>query len=227
MLSQSEPLHGRAAKMSSTDNNLQIRYEGHAVLWQGANRLEGDVVEIDRDNGVLKAHGHVVSQLQDKAKSSDASKGGAKTAAPSSKSATNAGPPVFTVVKASELEYNDDARIAHYKDGVTLERQNMKVKSKELRAFLRNDSNDSSLDHAFADGSVEIAQSVPGRQRNGGSEHVEYYVDQDKVILEGGKPQFVDSIRGKTQGDKLTWFSDDDRLLVNGVPAKSVLHRKK
>ncbi len=51
----------------------------------------------------------------------------------------------------------------------------------------------------------------------------------DKVILEGGQPQFVDSLRGATQGDKLTWFSKDDRLLVNGVeakPAKSVIHHK-
>ena len=37
----------------------------------------------------------------------------------------------------------------------------------------------------------------------------------------------MDSIKGMTQGDKLTWFSSDDRLLVNGVPVKSLLHRKK
>ena len=38
------------------------------MLWQGANRLEADTVEIDRDNNNLKAHGHVVSQLLDKKK---------------------------------------------------------------------------------------------------------------------------------------------------------------
>ncbi|HYL35026.1 MAG TPA: LPS export ABC transporter periplasmic protein LptC [Bryobacteraceae bacterium] len=232
MLSESEPLHARAAKMSSTENNLQIRYEGHAVLWQGPNRLEGDVVEIDRDNGVLNVHGHVVSQLLDKSKSGDPPKDGAKpkTAskqAASGGAATNPGPPVFTVVRAPELQYNDEQRIAHYKEGALLERPNMQVKAREIRAFLRNDSKDSSLDHAFADGNVVIAQTAPGRLRSGASEHVEYYVDEDKVILEGGKPQFVDSIRGKTQGEKLTWFSRDDRLLVNGVPAKSVLRRKK
>ena len=56
---------------------------------------------------------------------------------------------------------------------------------------------------------------------------MEYYPDEDKVILEGGKPEFVDNVRGTTQGDKLTWFSQDDKLLVNGEPAKSLLHRKK
>ena len=238
MLSQNEPLHARATKMTSTDNNLQIHYEGHAVLWQGANRLEADVVDIDRDNSLLKAHGHVISQLQDKAKDdSDSAKGGkaagtatpapGKTAPAPPKSATNQTARVFTIVKAPELEYDDSKRIAHYLGGVTLERTNMKVKAEELRAFLRNDdSHDSSLDHAFADGKAEVVQTVPLRVRTGAAEHVEYYPDEDKVILEGGKPQFVDSIRGKTEGEKLTWFSKEDRLLVNGIPVKSLLHRK-
>ena len=42
MLDENEPLHARAKKILSTDNNLHIRYEGNAVLWQGANRLEAD-----------------------------------------------------------------------------------------------------------------------------------------------------------------------------------------
>jgi len=253
MLSEDEPLHGRAAKMVSTDNNLHIRYEGHAVLWQGANRLEADVVDIDRENSLLKAHGHIVSQLLDKAKDKDnpdSQKDGkgdapAKAAparaaaaqsstghsasfpAANSSSATSQTTRVFTVVRAPELDYDDNQRIAHYKDGVTLERTNMKVKAREIRAFLRNDSNDSSLDHAFADGAVEVVEIVPARTRNGKAEHAEYYPDEDKVILEGGKPQFVDSVKGTTQGDKLIYFSSDDRLLVNGEPAKSLLHRKK
>ncbi len=68
MLSEDEPLHARAKKMISKDNNLDIRYEGDAVLWQGADRLEAETVEIDRDNNLLKAHGHVLSQLLDKTK---------------------------------------------------------------------------------------------------------------------------------------------------------------
>ena len=196
MLSEDEPLHARAAKMQSTENNLKIRYEGHAVLWQGASRLEADVVEIDRESEILKAHGHVVSQLLDKAKSDSKDAKGA----PAAKTATNQGARVFTIVRAPELVYSDEQRIADYKDGVILDRPNMKVKAREIRAFLRNNSDDSSLDHAFADGKVEIEQTAPGRIRNGASEHAEYYVDEDKVILEGGKPQFTDNVRGTTQG---------------------------
>ncbi len=223
MLSEDEPLNARAKKMRSTDNNLNILYEGNAVLWQGSNRLQGDVVQIDRDNSLLKAHGQVVSQLLDKAAADPPKSGDAK------KSATKAAVRVFTIVRAPELEYNDQQRIAVYKGGAELERPNMHVKAREIQAFLRNNSNDSSLDHAFADGKAEIVQTAPERTRNGTSEHAEYYVDEDKVILEGVQPQFVDSLRGSTRGEKLTWFSKDDRLLVNGLeskPVKTVMHRK-
>jgi lipopolysaccharide export system protein LptA len=244
MLDQNEPLHARAKKMISKDNNLDIRYEGDAVLWQGADRLEADTVEIDRDNNLLKAHGHVLSQLLDKVKDDDTPADAkakadppSKTAAPKtatktdpqSKTATKASLRVFTIVRAPDLDYNDDTRLAHYSGGATLERPNMTVKGQDIHAFLRNNSNDSSLDHATADGHVEVHETSFDRTRDAWSDHVEYYVDEDKVILEGGQPRFLDSMRGTTRGQKLTWYSSDDRLLVNGVaqePVKSVLHKK-
>lgn len=229
MLSEDEPLHARAKKMSSTNNNLLVRYDGNAVLWQGANRLEADVVEIDRDNSELKAHGHVVSQLLDKGQNKE-NAGGKPKPNDAKQPATNQAARVFTIVRAPELSYDDDQRLAVYKDGATMDRPDMKIKAREIKAYLRDDSDDSSLDHAFADGQVQIHQTSAGRVRDASSEHAEYYVDEDKVVLTGGHPEFVDTLRGKTKGEKLTWFSKDDRLLVNGVetaPVKSLLHRKK
>jgi len=229
MLSEDEPVHARARKMVSKDNNLVIRYEGNAVLWQGGDRLEAETVEIDRDNNLLKAKGHVLSQLLDKTKDETKTPDAKAKADPPPKAATKASQRVFTIVKAADLEYNDDTRLANYSGGATLERPDMTVKAQDIHAFLRNDSNDSSLDHALADGKVEIHQVAPDRTRDATSEHAEYFVDEDKVILEGGQPRFVDSMRGTTRGEKLTWYSADDRLLVNGVPqapVKSVLHRK-
>jgi lipopolysaccharide export system protein LptA len=247
MLSEDEPLHARAKKMISKDNNLLVRYEGNAVLWQGADRLEAETVEIDRDNNLLKAHGHVLSQLLDKTKGDDtapdgktkvdgktkAAAGIPKANAPKAdqplKTATKPSLRVFTVVKAADLDYNDDTRLAHYSGGATLERPDMIVKAQDIHAFLRNDSDDSSLDHALADGKVEVHKRMPDRTRDATSDHAEYYVDDDKVILEGGQPRLVDSARGTTRGEKLTWYSSDDKLVVDGVPqqqVKSILHHK-
>lgn len=243
MLSQDEPLHARARKMLTSDSNTKIRYEGDAVLWQGANRIQADAVDIDRDEGLLQAHGHVVSQLLDKKNDSAGPAGQDKAA-------------VYTVVRAPEMSYSDNDRQAHYTGGATLERPDLHVKAREIRAFLKprqegqkgkdgklvpvantgpkpvdgNGDDNSSLDHAVADGAVEIISSQPGRTRTGTSDHAEYFTDEGRVVLTEGKPQLVDSLKGTTRGKQLTWFSEDDRLLVNGVeaqPAHSLVLRKK
>ena len=65
LLDEHKPLQACADKMETRDNNLKVNYAGHAILWQGANRLQADTVEIDRDAETVHAQGHVISQLVD------------------------------------------------------------------------------------------------------------------------------------------------------------------
>ena len=92
----------------------------------------------------------------------------------------------------------------------------------------KKDSNESTLNHAFADGNVEIFQTASDRSRRGLSEHAEFYVAEDKVILNGGIAQMVDSVKGTTRGKQLTYFSRNDTLQVEGAitqPAVSKIRR--
>jgi lipopolysaccharide export system protein LptA len=214
MLAPDEPLQAKAARMTTTDDNNQIRYEGDALMWQGANRIQGSRIDIDKKNGVLQARGNVTTQLLDKAETQKQKKGS-----------------VFTVVKAPELVYRDKEHLAHYTGGVVLTRGSMVLNSRELRAFLKEDEKGggSSLDHAFADGSVKIVDTTPVRTRTGTSEHAEYYVAEAKVILNGGEPLLIDSVKGATKGRQLTYFSDSDKLIVEGAadqPVKSRILKK-
>ena len=49
------------------------------------------------------------------------------------------------------------------------------------------------------------------------------------MILAGGDPLLVDNLKGQTRGKQLTWWSNNDRLLVNGAEKRSAdsLFRKK
>src|SRR6185312_17168267 len=67
--------------------------------------------------------------------------------------------PIFTVVRATDLVYTEESRIAAYQGGVVLTRPALTVNSKELKAFLKPADSDSSLDKAFADGSVKIVST--------------------------------------------------------------------
>jgi lipopolysaccharide export system protein LptA len=266
LLSTADVMQARAERMTSREKNQKLHYEGNAVAWQGANRVEADRLDIDRTRHILEAHGKVVSQFLDKDKDQDSDKNknsdsgknsdkgkkaGTSVASnkPGSKSAANDKPgskgtatkadakggpkpaPVFTVVRAPILVYDEDTRIANYQGGATLVRPGLTVVGKTIRAFLKESDadSDSSLDKAFADGDVKIVHLAPPRTRTGTSEHAEYYTDDQKVLLNGGNPVFIDSLKGETKGRELTWFANNDRLLVNGVesrPADSLLRKK-
>ncbi len=208
MLDQTETMQGKADKMQTRENNSQVFYEGHAVMWQGANRISANTIEINRDEQTLHAVGNVISNLVDNKSSGDDGKAPATV-------------PTFTVVSAPELLYRDDTRIADYTGGVKLVRGNTTVDAKQLRAFLtpktNNNKDNSSLDHAFADGNVKVVQVMADRRtRTGTSEHCEYYPRDSKVVLNGGNPQVVDSYKGVIKAHQLTYFADEDRVIAEG-----------
>jgi lipopolysaccharide export system protein LptA len=216
MLSNEEILQARADRMVATDSHRKIHYEGNAVAWQGANRVEAEKLDIDRQRRVLEAHGKVVSQFVDK---------------PDPKKPEKNQQPVFTVVRAPELLYTEETRVALYQGGaISLVRPGLTVNGQTLRAFLKDSSEESSLDKAFTDGNVRIVSTaLDKRTRTGTGEHSEYYTSDQKVILEGGAPLLVDSLKGKTAGKQLTWYANNDRLLVDGQenkPAEATIKRK-
>jgi lipopolysaccharide export system protein LptA len=209
LLSAEEAIYARAARMNTTDENSNIRYEGGALIWQGANRLQADRISIDRKQGRIVAEGSVVSQLADKAEKKKKA-------------------PVFTIVKAPRMVYSDKDRLAHYSGNSELTQANTIVTAREIRAFLKQGEG-SSLDRAFADGSVKIVQSTASRTRTGVAEHAEYYPADGRILLNGGAPELNDSVEGVTRGRQLTYFANNDRLLVEGAagqPVETKLVRK-
>jgi lipopolysaccharide export system protein LptA len=227
MLDTTKTMQAKADRMNTRDNNTQIRYEGHAVIWQSANRTAADVIDIDRDAQTLHAVGNVVSELVDNRSdnSSQSALNGPQLKLVSATTAAGPAAPIFTTIYAPELLYRDDQRIAYYTGGVKLIRQKMTITSKELTAYLTpktaDTQNDSSLDHAFANGNVMVFDVIgPSRTRTGTAEHAEYWTKEDKVLLNNGTPQVVDSYKGVTKGQQLTYFNADDRLIVDGQVKK-------
>ncbi len=217
MLAGDEPLHAQARRMDSANRNRKLHYEGNVVMWQGANRIQADVVDLDREKRILIADGNVVTNLWEQPKDAQKKKAAA---------------PVLTEVSASHLVYTEADRQAVYTGGAFLKRPNLHVKSSQIRAFLSAAGGDSSLEKAFADGSVQILQtSAKGVSYTGTADRSEYYTADQKVLLLGGVPTMVDSTgtRSVAPGG-FTYWANDDRLEVNGSanqPANTRLKRKK
>ena len=220
MLDKGEPTLGTADRVTSANRNHLVHYAGNAAVWQTANRVQADRIDIDRDRKSIVADGKVVTQFEDKPKAENDA--GAAGAGPAAKSNTPARQqPTFTIVKAPHMVYTDEERIAVYTGGVDFWRPAMTVKTVTLKAYLNDQDSDadSKVNHAFGDGKCEVVQYAPDRHRIGNGEHAEYYTEDGKVILSGGQPKLSDSKTGNdTRGEKLTWFTDDDRLIVEGAP---------
>jgi lipopolysaccharide export system protein LptA len=218
MLSGDAPMNAQARKMESSNRagSHRTRYEGNARVWQGANRITADVVEIDRDKHGIIADGNVVTEAWEQPKD-DAKK---KTTAP-----------VLTKVYAPHMVYTDQDRLAFYSGGVKLERPDLHLKSKELHAWLADSKADSQLEKAFADGAVEISGARRENAYNGASEHAEYYTAEQKVILNGGTPQMVRTVGGKpptvVKQHELIYFVNDGKLVGTGAASDRIPPKKK
>lgn len=216
VIDNDQPLEGTADHVISANHNHLLHYIGHAVLWQPANRIESDRIDIDRDKKTMVADGKVITQFQDQPKAGE-------PPPPT---------PVFTIVKAERMTYADADLLAKYFGGVDFRRPGLTVTSTTLQAYLnpKDSGKDSRVNRAVSDGNVQIDEVSALHQRVGVGEHAEYYTDDGKVVLTGGSPQLRDKVRGNTKGDKLTYFTDDNRLIIDGVPerqVKSYIRKKK
>ena len=218
MLSGDSPMNAQARKMESSNRagNHRTRYEGNVRLWQGANRISADVVEIDRDKHSLTADGNVATEAWEQPKDDEKKK---RVAA------------VLTKVYAPHLLYTDQDRLAYYSGGVKLDRPDLHLKSKELHAWLADSKADSQLEKAFADGAVEIAGARKENAYEGKSEHMEYYTAEQKVILNGGTPQLVRTVTGKqptvVRQRELIYFVNDGKLVGTGAASDRIPPKKK
>ena len=84
------------------------------------------------------------------------------------------------------------------------------------------DALDSRTDRTLADGSVEVVQVAAARQRRGTSDHGEYYTEEGKIILTGGRPYLKDTKEGDAHGENVTYFTNDDKLIIDGKPKDKV-----
>jgi lipopolysaccharide export system protein LptA len=222
MLSGDEPLQAMARKMDSRDRNRTIHYEGAVTMWQGANRIQAETVDLDRQKRTLVADKNVVTNLWEEPKEDEKKKAAKSPAAPA--------PAVLTVVRAAHLVYTEENRLAVYTGGVLLNRPGLQVKGKELRAFLAESGSDSRLEKAFADGAVEILQSSKDADRNGTGDHGEFYTEDQKIVLRAPKAKMVLTPKNgarpsSSEGTELTYLVNDDRLLVTGAPSEPANNR--
>ena len=233
LLASSDPIHITSRSMQAHGTPATALYTGNARLWQNANVVEAPSIEFDKDQRTLTAQGNAaqpVSTVLAKADSPTRSESQQNTGERKSKASRT----VPVTITSSRLTYIDNDRRVHFESNVVAKGADVTISANQIDAFLlsrnQNAGNQPSnrqsstggapagaaqLDRIVASGNVVVQQ--PSRRATG--QKLVYTVEEDKYVLTGGPPSIFDAEHGKITGDSLTFFSRDDRVLVEGENA--------
>jgi lipopolysaccharide export system protein LptA len=209
LLATAEPIHVTSRAMNALQSSGLAHYTGAARLWQGSNIVEAQTIDFDQKARTIAAQGdsrHPVNSVflqVDK-------QGKAST----------------MLVTAPKLTYADNEREARYSGGVTVHGQDGVMTADRADAFLNSVSatrttGPSQLDHINAYTQVLVRQ----RERRAEGEKLVYTAATGSFVITGGAPMLSDPVNGTVRGDSLTFYSHDDRVVVEGdSSSRAVTH---
>ena len=221
LLATSDPVHVTAQHMVSKQQPGVAHYTGNVRLWQTANVVRAPVIDFDQENRTLIAHADTAKSVSSLFVQQD--QDGKLT-------------PVD--VTADKLTYVDSERRARYSGNVFVKSPTGTVSAQQIDIYLKpadasgfapastsaksiipGTDGPSRLDHMVATGKVIVTEP----NRRGVGERLLYTADDAKYYLTGKNASIFDAEHGQIWGDSLTFYSRDDRVLVESkAPAPTV-----
>ena len=224
-----QPAHISAQRVVAGRDTGKAVYSGRARLWQGDAVIEGDTLELRRDDRVLIAQDNVRAIFpQNMLPSTPQAAGAAPPSVMATKeTAASAASRSRTLWRASagRLTYGGADSVVFLENHVHAESQLAQIDSPALQLILNSAGGPAGagkqLVRALAVGGVTVRQE----DRRGTAEKAEYVVADGKFVLSGGNPTLYDATQGTTTGRQLTFFLADDRILVESSEGTRTLTR--
>ena len=167
-------------------------YTGNGRMWQDDNFVRGDVITLYREDKKMDARGHVQTALyQAKQKQGNAV----------------AVVPVFAT--SDYMRYSDPDRLIHYETNVDIKQGTDRMTSAVADVYLQKDVNE--LDRVIAERDVVLVQ--PGKRGTG--DWCQYTAADEVAILKGNPAHVEDAEQGTTDGNRLTMYRRENRVVVD------------
>jgi LPS export ABC transporter protein LptC len=175
------------------DSGVAI-YSGNARAWQDDNFVRGDRITIYVNDKRMDADGHVQSQIYNARRRVD---GASSTV------------PVFAT--AESMSYSDPNRTLHYENDVDIRQGPDRLTSAVADIYLLKDS--SEVEKTIAQRNVVLTQ--PNRKASG--DWVQYTSADEVAVLKGNPARVEDLEKGSTEGNRLTLYTRDGRVVADDV----------
>ena len=167
-------------------------YFGNARMWQDDNFVRADTITLYREQKQMEGRGHVQSALyQAKQKTG------------------NATVVVPVVATADYLKYSDPDRLLHYENSVDIKQGTDRMTSGVADVYLQKDTNE--VERTVAQRNVVIIQ--PGKRGTG--DWCQYTNADEVAVLKGNPAHVEDPEQGTTEGNRLTMYRRENRVVVD------------
>jgi lipopolysaccharide export system protein LptA len=225
LLATSDPIHVTAQHMAGYKQPGVAHYTGNVRLWQTANVVRAPKIDFDNNKRAIVAE-------------SDKS----QTVSSLFIQQSLDGKITPVDVTADRLTYIDEQRRARYTGNVLARTTTGSITTQQLDVFLKQADPDnkgqtsvaqhrgpslpgsdtpSQIDHMIAIGNVVVTE--PNRRAVG--DRLFYTADDGKYLLTGKSPSIFDAEHGTVWGDSLTFYSRDDRVLVESKRSSPTITR--
>jgi len=167
-------------------------YTGSARAWQDDNYVRGDSITLYRDQKRMEARGHVQSALyQAKQKT-----GNSTTVVP-----------VFAT--ADSMTYSDTDRLLHYETNVDIRQGTDRMTGGVADVYMLKDANE--VERTITQHDVVLTQ--PGKRGTG--DWCQYTTADEVAVLKGNPAHVEDAEQGTTEGNRLTMYRRENRVVVD------------
>ncbi len=228
LLASADPIHVTAQHMTAHKEPGVAHYTGNVRLWQAANVVRAPKIDFDDQKRSVVAE----ADASQKVLSLFMQKGQDGKLTP-------------VDVTSDKLTYTDEERRARYTGNVfarsvpnTINGQQIDVYLKPAdpdakdtpqtptaaapkKSILPGSDGPSQIDHMVAVGKVVVT----GPNRRAVGDRLVYTADDGKYFLTGRSPSIFDAEHGTVWGDSLTFYSRDDRVLVESKRSSPTITR--
>ncbi len=234
-LGSSGPVHVTGASATMTRNTNTATFLGDAAaparMWQDANSVTAPVLELNKQQSSLKAHGAEGAHGAVHATFANQSSPGKGSLLPTASATSGSGTDGraasgLTRIIADTLFYSDTTRTGDFHGNVTAQQPTGTVHSDDAQIFLAEApaGQASRLDRMVARGHVQLLQ--PGRRGTG--EQLVYTAGDGNYLLTGtagDAPRASDAQKGATTGAALLFRNGDNSVEVLNNDAAGMSRR--
>jgi lipopolysaccharide export system protein LptA len=221
LLANSDPIHVTAQHMAGQKQPGVAHYTGNVRLWQTDNVVRAPRIDFDNEKRSIVAE-------------SDR----AQTVSSLFVQQGENGKLTPVDVTSDRLTYVDEERRARYTGNVFARSTTNTITAKQIDVYLKpaesgenaasqkksaipGSNGPSQIDHMVAVGAVVVTE--PNRRAVG--DRLVYTADDARYFLTGKSPSIFDAEHGTVWGDSLTFYSRDDRVLVESKRTSPTITR--